>query len=97
MSRISKYEEIILPILIQHEDTRGDDKKLYYHVLHKLGFDTSVPLSMFLFNPSYPNWESITRVRRRLQEKHPELIPENVKKRRDLVEDDFLEYVRTHT
>lgn len=97
MGRIAKYEEIVLPILIQREDTRGDDKKLYYHVLQKLGFDTSVPLSMFLFNPEYPNWESITRVRRRLQEQHPELIPENVKKRREDAEDDFLEYVGSNT
>lgn len=96
MSRVSKYEDIVLKVLQEHKDSRGDDKVLYHWVLKELGFDTSISLTRFLYNPSYPNWESITRVRRKLQETHPELVSENDKKRRDLAEDDFIEYARSH-
>ena len=96
MSRVSKYEDVVLSVLQEHRDSRGDDKILYYWVLKALGFDTQVSMARFLFNPFYPNWESITRVRRKLQEKHPELISENDKRRRDLAEDDFIEYARSH-
>lgn len=95
MARLKQMEQIVRPILEQHENTRGDDKMLYYWVLKSLGFDTSVPLSWFLFSSDFPNWESITRVRRRLQEENPELLPkENVKKGRRKAEKEFLDYVR---
>ena len=96
MGRISKYEDTVLSVLQEHRDSRGDDKILYYWVLKALGFDTQVSMARFLFNPEYPNWESVTRVRRKLQEKHPELTSENDKRRRDLAEEDFLEYARSH-
>ena len=96
MARVSKYEDTVLTVLQEHRDSRGDDKILYYWVLKALGFDTQVSMARFLFNPSYPNWESITRVRRKLQETHPELTSENDKRRRDLAEEDFIEYARSH-
>lgn len=95
MGRISKYEEIVLPLLMFDEKTRGDDKYLYLSVLRKLGFDTQVTLYRFLTSPEFPNWESITRVRRKLQEQYPDLRPaENVQRSRDLAEEDFLDYAR---
>jgi hypothetical protein len=96
MARVSKYEDTVLTVLQEHKDSRGDDKILYYWVLKELGFDTQVSMARFLFNPNYPNYESVTRVRRKLQETHPELVSENDKKRRDLAEDDFIEYARSH-
>jgi hypothetical protein len=96
MGRISKYEEIVLPILMFDDMARGDDKRLYLSVLQKLGFDTSVSLYRFLTSPGFPNWESITRVRRKLQEQYPDLRPaENVQKSRELAEEDFLGYARS--
>lgn len=96
MGRVSKYEDTVLTVLQEHRDSRGDDKILYYWCLKALGFDTQVSMARFLFNSNYPNYESITRVRRKLQEKHPELVSENDKRRRDLAEEDFIEYARSH-
>ena len=95
MGRISKYEPIVFSILVNHKDTRDDDKKLYFYVLRAMGFDTNIPLSLFLAKPSYPNWESVTRVRRKLQERYKDLAPtKNVKLMREEAEGDFVEYAR---
>lgn len=95
MARVSKYEPIVLNILTNHAEARDDDRRLYYWVLRSMGFDTNIPLSMFLSNPAYPNWESVTRVRRKLQERYRDLAPsKNVKIMREEAEEDFLNYAR---
>lgn len=96
MGRISKWEAKILPILEKYPVTRGDDRILYYWVLREEGFDLSVPLSRFLLGVDYPNWETVTRVRRKLQEKYPELLPPtNEHLAREKAEEDFKKYART--
>ena len=95
MSRISKYENLVLCILTQHEDTRGDDRILYLRVLHEEGFSTNITLYDFLTLDGYPNYDSISRVRRKLQERYPELRPaKNVQERREEAEEDFRAYAR---
>lgn len=96
MGRISKWEQIVLPILEEYPAARSDDRVLYYWVLKKQGFDLSVTVSRFLLGVDYPNWETITRVRRKLQENHPELRePSDVQKMRNQAEEAFIEYART--
>lgn len=96
MGRISKWEKIVKPILEEYPAARSDDRLLYYWVLKKQGFDLSVTVSRFLLGVDYPNWETITRVRRKLQEIHPELRePSNVQKMRNQAEEEFIEYART--
>lgn len=96
MGRISKWEKIVLAILEKHAAARSDDRVLYYWVLKEEGFDLSVTVSRFLLGTEYPNWETITRVRRKLQEKHPELCePSNVQKMRAKAEEEFIEYARS--
>lgn len=95
MGRISKYENVVRAILENSPASRGNDKILYYLVLKHLGYSTTVTLGTFLTDDSFPNWESITRVRRRLQEVHPELLPpEKIKRMRADAEVDFIEYAR---
>ena len=97
MSRISKYENTVLCILLDHEATRSDDKLLYYYLLREEGFSLSVSLESFLLgaNWNYPNYDSITRCRRKLQEKYPELKPaKNEQVRRQEAEEDFRRYAR---
>lgn len=96
MGRISKWEKIVKPILEEYPAARSDDRLLYYWVLKKQGFDLSVTVSRFLLGVDYPNWETITRVRRKLQENYPELRePSNVQKMRNQAEEEFIEYART--
>lgn len=95
MSRISRYENTVMYVLRKYVGTRSDDKLLYYWVLHEEGFHTNVCLEHYLLSDEYPNYDSITRVRRKLQEKYPELRPpKNVQIGRDEAEKEFIEYAR---
>lgn len=95
MGRIKKYENLVRAVLLTHEATRSDDKLLYYWLLREEGFDTEIPLSRFLIGSNFPNWESVTRCRRKLQEKFPELRPEkNEQDRRRDLEEEFIKYAR---
>lgn len=97
MGRISKYDNVVLCILNEHVSARNDDNVLYYHFLRAEGFSTRMSLENFLLGDSlyYPKFETITRVRRKLQEKYPELRPtKNEQIRRDEAEEDFRRYAR---
>lgn len=96
MGRISKWEKIVKPILEEYPAARSDDRVLYYWILKKMGFDLSVSVSRFLLSEGSPNYETVTRVRRKLQEKYPELSePSNVQKMRDNAQEEFLDYARS--
>ena len=97
--RISKYEHIVAYILNRYEGTRGDDKLLYYWVLREEGFNTKLSLEAFLLGSfhgsNFPNFDTITRVRRKLQEKYPELRPPKGDQiRREDAEQEYLDYAR---
>lgn len=95
MSRISKWENIILPILNEYPATRSDDRLLYFWVLRKMGYDTAVSLESFLLGVGFPSYETVTRVRRKLQETHPELSPEKPTRiLRENAMEDYREYAR---
>lgn len=95
MSRISRYENTVMYVLRRYVQTRADDKLLYYWVLHEEGFHTNVSLERYLLSDEYPNYDSITRIRRKLQEKYPELRPaKNEQIRREEAEQDFRAYAR---
>ena len=96
MGRISKYENTVLYILREVADTRSDDKLLYWYLLREERFNPSISLENFLLGAgNYPNYDSISRIRRKLQEKHPELRPaKNEQIRRDEAEKDFRAYAK---
>ena len=96
MSRVSKYENIVHSILLDKVATRSDDKLLYYWVLSEEGFNVNVSLYRYLLNgDNFPNYDSITRCRRKLQAKYPELRPaKNEQIRREEAEQDFRAYAR---
>lgn len=95
MGRISKYENVVRCILMSKAATRSDDKLLYFWVLREEGFNTRISIENYLLSDTYPNYDSITRVRRKLQEKYPELRPPKGDQiRRQEAEEDFIEYAR---
>ena len=95
MARISKYENVVRFILLDKAATRSDDKLLYFWVLREEGFNTRISIENYLLSDTYPNYDSISRVRRKLQEKYPELRPpKNDQIRRQEAEEDFIEYAR---
>ena len=97
MSRISKYENLVHAILLDKAGTRSDDKLLYYWVLREEGYNVAgITLKYFLtVGEGFPNYDSVTRCRRKLQEKYPELRPaKNEQIRREEAEQDFRAYAR---
>ena len=95
MGRISKWEDKVKTILEEHPAAREDDRALYYWILKDEGFDVTVSIARFLMGTGYPNYETITRVRRKLQEKFPELAVNNIKAMRSTAEKEFEAYARS--
>jgi hypothetical protein len=95
MGKISKWEDKVKTILEEHPAAREDDRALYYWILKEEGFDVTVSIAHFLMGTGYPNYETITRVRRKLQERFPELAVNNIKAMRSKAEKEFEAYART--
>ena len=110
MSRISKWERLVKRILANNTKARENDRYLYLCVLHLEGFDpTQISLQSYLENgmgcqnkggrieiKSFPNYDTIARVRRKLQENHPELrAPQRTQAIRSEAEGEFRDYART--
>lgn len=82
-----KIYDLSKSILEKYPITRSDDNKLIWVVLGELGYihDGAIAKEDFLNCPSF---ESITRARRKIQELHPELAPNDfVKSARKHIED----------
>ena len=96
MSRIKRYENLVHSILLRHPATRGDDKLLYYWVLSEEGYNTGITLYSFLLGTgNFPNYDSISRARRKLQAQYPELRPPKGDQiRREEAEQEYIEYAR---
>ena len=96
VNKLIKQEDIIKPILEQHPETRGDDFLLYAEVIREYRPELA-ELSVIDFFVAHkdlycPSYESVTRVRRRLQAKHPELCSDKVKERRAKQEAEYKTY-----
>ena len=78
--KIKKLEDAVRPILEESIEARSDDFFLYGKVVELLCPECKdIPLNEALRSRRYyglPNYESVTRVRRRLQAKYPELSSE---------------------
>lgn len=69
---IFKVSEVVKQCLVEDSKCRNDDKWLILIALKKMGFHIVIPFDDMLYMPSF---ESITRCRRLLQEKNPDLRP----------------------
>ena len=83
VNKLVRQEEIVKSILEKHPETRGDDFLLYAEVIREYRPELA-KLSVLDFfvahkNLYCPSYESLTRVRRRVQEKHPELLSDKAK------------------
>ncbi len=99
VNKLIKMEDIVKPILEENEKAREDDFYLYSEVLWKLmPHVLHYSLAKALRNHKeleLPSYESVSRVRRRIQEKHPELASEKVKKKRRENQEIYKEYAKT--
>lgn len=98
VDKLLKQEEIVKPILEQHPETRSDDFLLYAEVLREYRPELT-ELSVIDFFVAHkdlycPSYDSITRVRRRIQKKHPELCSERAKAKRAKEEAQYRAYAK---
>lgn len=80
--KIENVEKLVKKALQRNKDTRSNDHKLYIEVAYiinpalanvnfKMNFENAKEVGL-------PPFESVSRARRKLQEKYPELRPEKI-------------------
>ena len=72
MEELRKLKDVVHEVMTQDPKTRNSDKWLIIQVLRKLGFKIYVDYKDL---KNMPSFESITRVRRDIQNKDFELLP----------------------
>lgn len=94
---IYAYEEVVLSLLRHNKELRDSDSKLYLEVLRQFGYDTKKSIEYYYSNNAdYPRYDSITRVRRRVQQMNPSLRCNNhVKTVRRLCQEKYNKYSKT--
>ena len=94
MAKINTIHNKVLKILETNPDTRGDDYVLILEVLKEY-IDPNMSITTLLLHHAelgIPSIETITRARRKLQEKYPHLVDVGAKSIRKEEEKEFREY-----
>lgn len=99
MSKLHTIENIVLQILEENPQARQDDYILMVKVCEKtnpeiLNRPFELVMKTHFFN--LPNWESVTRCRRKIQANRPDLDTDiTSRKRRRKREQEYKEYARS--
>lgn len=98
-AKLLKLEKLVTEILENSTAARNDDYILYKKVCERL-YKTSLemPLCEVLTNHKelLPNWESVSRVRRKVQERRKDLLGDKrTRQKRKEREADYIGYART--
>ena len=95
MKKLKKLEVIVEEILRNDELSRKDDCYLILQVVRRLyPYDVGEKFETLMFNAKNKgiSFESITRIRRKLQEKNPELKDEETAKKRNIIQNEYIKY-----
>ncbi len=96
MERLKKIEDVVEKILDIRKDARENDDVLYLCVCEYFHRGVStMTLKNFLKSRNEmhcPNFASVTRARRKVFERRPELKPEKITEFRKDMEDIYIEY-----
>ena len=86
-------EAMILEVLQENEASRSDDYILYAEILERFYPEVAaMPFREALTCHSVPSYESIARVRRKVQRKYPEYESERAKQKRARLESEYRAY-----
>ncbi len=99
-------ESMVLKILQRYEITRSDDFVLIYTVYREIAIHNEICFNMTLTDSfsdmmlnhrkyGFPPFESVTRIRRKIFETHPELKPTKITKERKKAEEEYKEYSKS--
>lgn len=83
MKKLYKVEELVKMVLTEHPDTRDDNFTLVYRVYKEINEEVVLRNLFFDVMLNYKEYglvsfEGITRARRKIMQKHPELKPVKV-------------------
>ena len=99
MNRLQTMESVVFKVLDERPETRKDDYLLMLAVCEELTPEIiKCSFASVLYNHNFiglPNWETVTRCRRKIQEKHPELKNIETAKKRMEEQEKYIEYART--
>jgi len=93
MTRLETIENKVKIILLEYPDTRDSDKALYSAYCLKYRPDMALMTFRELMSTELPNYESVTRARRKLQVKCPELRGKRYIERYE-AEQEYIEYAQ---
>ena len=93
-------EDKVAYVLRKYPETRSDDFQLIFAVYRMINENVAVMdrFSEVMLNHKqygFPSFHSITRARRKIFEKYPELKPDSVTKKRQELEEEYKGYSRT--
>lgn len=106
MSKLHTMEKIVLKVLEEYPVSREDDYVLYAFVCAEESGKTALVNGEYLTKPflevmmshkayKMPNWETVTRCRRKIQEKRPDLIAPTAARKRRKEEEKYRQYAHT--
>ena len=98
MSKLHTMEKIVLEVLEEHPQTRQDDYILMLKVCEKTNpkiLDCTFKLAMKLHHFQMPNWETVTRCRRKIQAKRPDLVAPVTARKRRKQEEEYRKYAKS--
>ena len=95
MTYLKRLEEVVKEILINEKLARKDDCYLILKVVSKLyPYEIGKNFNEVMFNAKKKgiSFESITRCRRKVQEKNPHLRDEETVKKRKIMQKQYIKY-----
>lgn len=96
---MKKVEEVVEYVLRETKETRDSDTKLIYAVFRNMGVykdESFASVSNKILSKQLPSYASITRAKRKVVEKHPELdCSKKVREMRNEQEEMFKAYARS--
>jgi hypothetical protein len=99
MAKLKKYESVVHRILEKFSSARSSDGILQYKVCEELNPDvlkeTYGNVLLYGEKLGVPNENTVSRCRRKLQEKHPELKNSETAKIRAAEQEDYKSYAHT--
>lgn len=93
--RVSQLEPIVERCLVSDERCRKDDFILYLSVIEQYGLDTTMSIHSVLNNHSLlklPSFESVSRCRRKIQERDVSLKDSATARMREEARQDYSDY-----
>lgn len=94
MKRLKKLESVVYAELAENEASRKSDTVLLLGCFKRMGIDTSKSFAELAASGQLSQMESLTRARRKVQEKYPELKDGYVSGLREEREGVYREYAK---